>query len=195
MDFFGVEVEACGGVYLPCDDTFMLAEAVMEEVTPGDRMLEVGTGTGAIALLAASLGAEVVATDVLEAAVRCAMRNARRNGLELRVVRCDLMSCLRGRFSLIAFNPPYLPAEEDEPKDEVSTAWHGGRDGREVVDRFIPACREYLERGGRVLMVQSSLSQPERSMQMFLSLGFEVSVVAERRFPFERLLVVRAVLP
>ena len=195
MELFGVEVEACEGVYKPCDDTFMLAEVVQGEVRPGERMLEVGTGTGIIALLGAKLGAEVVATDVSEAAVRCARLNARRNGLKLRVLRCDLMGCVRGRFSLIVFNPPYLPAEEGEVRDEVSIAWHGGRDGREVIERFIPLCGEYLERGGRVLMVQSSLSMPERTMKMFLSLGFEVSVVAERSFPFERLQVVRAVLP
>jgi len=195
MDFFGVEVEACEGVYAPCDDTFLLGRVLLSEVVPGERVLEVGTGTGAIALLAARLGARVVATDLLQEAVECAQRNARRNGLRLEVVRCDLMSCLSARFSLIVFNPPYLPAEEWEVRDKLSVAWHGGSDGREVMDRFIPVCSNYLERGGRVLMVQSSLSRPEETMKMFLSMGFEVSVVAEESFPFERLQVVRAVLP
>lgn len=195
MEYRGIRITACERVYLPCDDTFMLAEALEREVRRGDRVLEMGTGTGLLAILAAKRAERVLAVDVNDYAVACARRNAMANhALNVEVRKSDLFAGVRGRFDLILFNPPYLPGEEQEPKDELSQAWDGGKDGRRVIDRFIRECREYLRQGGRVLMVQSSLSDLEKTREMFLSQGFKVSVVAEKGFFFERLYVVKAVL-
>ncbi|WP_456474903.1 HemK2/MTQ2 family protein methyltransferase [Candidatus Pyrohabitans sp.] len=195
MEYRGIRITACERVYLPCDDTFMLAEALEREVRRGELVLEMGTGTGLLAILAAKRADKVIAVDVNDYAVACARRNAiANNALNVEVRKSDLFAGVRGRFDLILFNPPYLPGEEHEPGDELSQAWDGGKDGRRVIDRFIRECREYLRQSGRVLMVQSSLSDLEKTREMFLSLGFKVSIVAEKGFFFERLYVVKAVL-
>ncbi|NOZ59331.1 MAG: methyltransferase [Euryarchaeota archaeon] len=194
MEYRGVRIETCEGVYSPCDDTFLLAEALEEELRPGDRVLEVGTGTGLLAILAARRAGRVLAVDVSDLAVECARRNVAANGVDnVEVRKSDLFSRVTGKFDLVIFNPPYLPSEDLEPEDDLSRAWDGGRDGRRVTERFVRECPGYLRQGGRVLLVQSSLSAPEKTREMFLRLGFEVSVVAEKRFFFERLCVIRAV--
>ena len=195
MEYRGVRIETCEGVYKPCDDTFLLADAMLEEVKSEDHVLDMGTGTGLIAILAASRARKVLAVDVSNSAVECARRNVAANrAANVEVRRSDLFTNVEGKFDLILFNPPYLPREELEPQDELSLAWSGGRDGRRVIDRFIRECRRYLTQGGRVLMVQSSLSSLDRTREMFLKQGFNVSVVAEKGFFFERLYVVKAVL-
>jgi release factor glutamine methyltransferase len=195
MEYRGVKITTCEKVYPPCDDTFMLADALVREVRRGDLVLDVGTGTGLLAILAAKHAEKVLAIDVSDFAVACAQRNVAANrALNVEVRKSDLFADVEGKFDLILFNPPYLPSEELEPKDELTRAWDGGKDGRRVIDRFIRECRGYLTEGGRVLMVQSSLSDLEKTREMFLRQRFEVSVIAERSFFFERLYVVKAVL-
>ncbi|HYS72272.1 MAG TPA: HemK2/MTQ2 family protein methyltransferase, partial [Thermoplasmata archaeon] len=99
-------VETATDVYAPSDDSRLLLGAI--RVAPEERVLELGTGTGYVALHAAKAGARVVATDVNPGSVRLARKNARANGLHVAVVRCDLLRGLRGPFDVIAINPPYL---------------------------------------------------------------------------------------
>ena len=88
-------------------DSRAFAELVISQARPGQRILDVGTGTGIIAICLARLGYDVTASDISRAAVRAARRNARRNGVAFPCVRSDLLESVEGRFDLIAFNPPY----------------------------------------------------------------------------------------
>jgi release factor glutamine methyltransferase len=94
-------------VYSPEMDTYLLLECALKELRPGDRVLEVGTGSGYIA---SRLMREtcIVATDINPFAVR----EARDLGVD--VVRTDLVDGLCGRFEMILFNPPYLPTQPNE---------------------------------------------------------------------------------
>ncbi len=195
MEYRGIRITTCERVYRPCDDTFMLAEAMLKEVRQGEHVLDMGTGTGLLAILAARHAERVLAVDVSDFAVACARSNAAANrAVNVDVRKSDLFANVEGKFDLILFNPPYLPSEELEPEDELTRAWDGGSDGRRVIDRFIRECWGHLREGGRVLMVQSSLSNLDRTLEMFLKQGFKVSVIAEKGFFFERLYVVKAVL-
>lgn len=100
------------GVYAPQEDTALLAAALADEpVAPGAAVLDVGTGSGALALTAARRGARVTAVDVSRRAVYAARLNALRAGLPLEVVRGNLFEPVRGRsFDLVLANPPYVPA-------------------------------------------------------------------------------------
>jgi release factor glutamine methyltransferase len=122
--------------------------------------LDVGTGSGCIALALAAENpfARLVATDVSEAAVEVARRNAARLGLDGRVdVRHgDLLDGLhpRERFDLIASNPPYIPEAEYRTLEanvrdyEPRLALHGGEDGLDVYRRLVPAAAARLRPGG-----------------------------------------------
>ncbi len=182
-------------VYVPSDDTFLLAKYL--DNVEGESVLEVGTGCGILGIIAASRGADVVAVDTNPSALRCALLNAELNGATRRfsVRQSDLFESVRGqKFSCILFNPPYLPTDDTERLSGwLEKAWAGGTTGRETIERFIAGLPNHLEPRGRMLMVLSSLSFPEKVIAILTSLGFEVAILGEEQFDFERLIVLRAV--
>ncbi len=114
MRWKGLLVQTHEDVYKPSDDTFLLADVVRERVGPGKRFLEVGSGAGLVAMVAAEAGAEAFATDMNPHAAQLIGHNARANQLRVHVVRTDLVAGINGQFDVVAFNPPYLPTAEDE---------------------------------------------------------------------------------
>jgi len=149
-----IDIEVEEDVYNPSDDSYLLLECV--EVTPGESFLEMGTGSGLIALHAARLGAKVTAADVNPRSVECARRNAARNGIRIEVVRSDLFEKVTGLFDVIAFNPPYLPGTASSTS-WVEKAWAGGEEGSEMSLRFLESAWKHLAPGGRIFMVLSSV--------------------------------------
>ena len=129
------------GVYAPQDDTALLAEAVCREpAMPGAQVLDIGTGTGALALLAARCGAAGVdAVDVSARAVLAAWLNTRRSGEPVRVRLGDLASVAAGRrFDVVLANPPYVPSRRGGRFGRAGggRAWNAGPDGRAALDRL-----------------------------------------------------------
>jgi len=149
-----IDIEVEEDVYNPSDDSYLLLNCV--EVAPGESFLEMGTGSGLIALHAAKLGAKVTAADVNPRAVECARRNAARNGIRLQVVRSDLFDKVTGSFDVIAFNPPYLPGTASSTS-WVEKAWAGGEEGSEMALMFLGSAWKHLAPGGRIFMVLSSV--------------------------------------
>jgi release factor glutamine methyltransferase len=183
--------EVFPGVYEPREDSFLLADRL--EVRPGGRFLDLGTGCGIQGILASQRAGEVIAVDINPAAVACARHNLRLNEApNVRVLEGDLFEGVEGVFDTIAFNPPYLPTEPGEPEDLLSRAWDGGRDGRRVVDRFLRKVDGHLLEEGMILLVQSSLNGPARTMGALEAKGFSVEVVGEISLFFERLSLLRA---
>jgi release factor glutamine methyltransferase len=183
------------GVYEPADDTFMLCANL--QISPTETVLEIGTGCGLVAIVAAKAGATVVATDKLNAAVENARKNVTLHKCESRVEirQGDLFEPISTEetFSLLLFNPPYLPGTKEDPA--FDPAWSGGNKGFEVTERFLDQCIQYLEPDGRLLLVQSSLSEPERIQLRLEQLFREVKLKEERAFFFERLLLFEAQTP
>ncbi|MGW2346687.1 HemK2/MTQ2 family protein methyltransferase [Streptomyces sp. NPDC001661] len=175
------------GVYAPQDDTWMLADALLREpLARGAEVLDVGTGTGAVALFAAGRGARVTAVDVSWRAVLTTRLNARLNGLPLRVLRGDLFApVMDRRFDLIVANPPYVPAPSPRaPRRGAARAWDAGRDGRLVLDRICRTAPRLLRSGGTLLIVQSALSDDDRTLGLLRSRGLDAEVVGRRWIPF-----------
>ncbi|MGY0488136.1 HemK2/MTQ2 family protein methyltransferase [Streptomyces sp. WG-D5] len=175
------------GVYAPQDDTRMLAQALLREpLAPGAEVLDVGTGTGAVALSAAGRGARVTAVDISWRAVLTARLNAWRNRLPLRVLRGDLLAPVEGRtFDMIVANPPYVPSPSARaPRGGAARAWDAGRDGRLLLDRICRAAPPLLRPGGTLLIVQSALSDPDRTVDLLAANGLRAEVVRLRWIPF-----------
>lgn len=196
LEFNGLHFNTHPKVYEPAEDSFLLAENL--EMSRRDEVLEIGTGTGIIAVCASRKVAKVVATDINPWALRCATKNLIANrafNVELR--EGNLFEPVQGeKFDLILFNTPYLPTGEDEVlNDELNTAWDGGTDGREVIDRFLDGLCGHIRRGGRVQLVQSSLSDVERTTLRLEELGFQVSITAREKIFFEEIVVITGKLP
>ena len=194
INYQGMEFQICEKVYEPAEDTFLFAENLKVKKT--DKVLEIGTGTGIIAIISSKKTERVVAVDINEYAVECTRKNSDINKSNIDVRLGDLFDPVKDeKFDLILFNTPYLPTNEDERvDDELEAAWDGGTDGRLVIDRFIKELTVHLNPGGRVQLVQSSLSNIEETTGRLMELGFEVSLTASERFFFEEVVVLTAKL-
>jgi release factor glutamine methyltransferase len=176
-------------VYQPEADTFLLIEAARATVRPGDRVLEVGTGSGAVAAaLLDTPGIRIAVTDINPHAAGC----ARSAGLE--IVQTDLMQAIRGTFDLILFNPPYLPTLPEERIDDwLEHALDGGESGRVVIERFAADAGRILAPEGRILLLISSLTGLDAVRQVFSRYGFSAGIAAQQTVEDEELYVLRIV--
>jgi release factor glutamine methyltransferase len=183
-------------VYEPAEDTFLLAENLV--VDKNDVVLDMGTGCGILGILVAKKARRVVAVDVNPHAVRCAKMNAKLNGVaeKIETLQSDLFSSIKKneKFDLIIFNAPYLPSEMRKEKNWVERAWAGGPTGRQLIDQFISQAPSYLKKGGRILLVQSTLSDVEETVQKLGGRRFCVRVLAQEKVAFETIVVVEATL-
>jgi release factor glutamine methyltransferase len=143
---------------------------------PGARALDMGTGSGAAALLAARRGWRVTAVDLNPEAVKCARINALWNGLDgsLDVRQGDLFAPVAGeRFDLIVFNPPFF---RGEPRGLFDLAWRG----TDVLERFAAGLPAALAPGGRALVLLSTDGDAAGMLRTLLANGLSVAVAARR---------------
>jgi release factor glutamine methyltransferase len=174
-------------VYQPEADTYLLLDAARKEVKPGDRILEVGTGSGLISRELTKVSG-VVATDINPHAVLC----ARKAGID--VVRTDLFAGIRGSFDLILFNPPYLPTQPEERMDDwLEYALDGGESGRAVIERFARNIGDVLAPGGRILLLISSLTGLSDVQALFAGQGYSVGIAMQQMIEDEMLYILKII--
>lgn len=190
----GIELVTDSEVYPPSEDTYLLLEAI--ELGPSDFFLEIGCGSGLLSVAAAKTAERVVATDISPEAVRNTQENLIRNSVDHRcsVIQSDLLSAMNpnSKFSIIAFNPPYLPKDEDTT--DIDHALVGGTVGVEMTERFLWEVCAHLQSQGSVYVVASSLADVERVEAAMLKNGLRVERPATKRLFFETLQVLRGTL-
>jgi release factor glutamine methyltransferase len=173
-------------VYEPAEDSFLFAENL--DVEEGARVLDVGTGCGLLGILASKKAGGVVAVDLNPFAIRCARKNAALNGArdKMDFIQASLFSALNNgvRFDLILFNAPYLPSDIGEDASWIGRSWAGGSNGREVVDQFIFEVPAHLNPMGTVMLMQSTLTGVDETLQKFSQNNLKSIVKAELRLPF-----------
>ncbi|MDQ0955491.1 release factor glutamine methyltransferase [Streptomyces phaeochromogenes] len=174
------------GVYKPDDDTALLLRALDHEpVDPHTAVLDLGTGSGALALAAARYGARVTAVDISWRAVWTTRLNALLNGAAVTVRHGDLGAVPGlGTFGLVLSNPPYVPSPWSLPQRGAALAWEGGLSGRTVVDRVCAAAARALRPGGTLLMVHSALCGEDESLEHLDGLGMKAAVIDRAFVPF-----------
>ena len=173
------------GVFRPRSDTWMLADVVGNlDVLQGADVLELGTGSGAIAVAAAKGGAgSVTVVDVSRRALATAWLNARLNGVRVQPLHGDLFAPVDARrFDIVVSNPPYLPSD-GIPGRGARRAWEGGRDGRAILERICAGVAAHLRPGGIVLLVHSSVIGVSRTLDGLEQGGLRADVVMRRRGP------------
>jgi release factor glutamine methyltransferase len=158
---------------------------------PNERVLEIGTGIGLAAVLAARAGCQVVATDILSSAVECARENALLNGVAHRMeVRLgDCYAPVRGlTFDLICTSPPQMPTPPGRERgDGVAAADNGGLDGWEVLDRVIEGAPVHLSPGGRLVFTMFGFLGVKAAHGKLDAVGLESSVIGRETQSFPRL--------
>ena len=151
-EFFGLAFKVNANVLVPRPETELLVEAVLEKAKPGARVLDLGTGSGciAIALKVRRPDLRVTATDLSAAALEVAAENASRHGAEIEWLQVDWLQAVPGDFDLIAANPPYvadcdpaLCALRFEPRQALAS----GGDGLDAIKAIIAQAAERLPAG------------------------------------------------
>jgi len=174
----GLKIAVFENVYEPAEDTYLLAENIPREPT---RLLEIGTGTGIVALTAARLGHDVTATDVNPAATACARWNARINRTPIDVREGDLFEPVRGEtYDVVLFNPPYLPPSELPEDDPI----HAATEDPTVIRRFLRGLIDREVEWKKAYLVVSTLT-PDEHLRPLRHLHHRT--VATRRLFFEEL--------
>lgn len=178
VDFFGCKIKVDERALIPRPETEILAQQAVRTVENGDKVLDMCTGSGCLAVAIAKhckandLKATVAAVDISEDALELAKENANLNSVDVSFVQSDLFSRVHGRFNLIVCNPPYIKSGEiDGLQKEVReceprVALDGGEDGLEFYRRLSREISRYIVRGG-MLMLEVGEGQAADVLKMF----------------------------
>ncbi len=160
VDFYGLTLQVTPAVLIPRPETELLVESVLTHLNsvPNSvpRIVDIGTGSGAIAIaLARHLPrAEVNAVDISAEALRIAYSNAAQNQVQILFKQSDLLAGVAGPFDVVVSNPPYIarseaPSLAAQVRDhEPWQALFSGPSGLEIYERLIPQARTALRPGG-----------------------------------------------
>ncbi|MBX7447652.1 class I SAM-dependent methyltransferase [Mycolicibacterium sp. 3033] len=188
-------------VYPPQEDSLLLIDAMIETgLVPGARVADLCTGSGVIAMAAATAGARhVTAFDICPSAVRQAREAALTAGTRMDVHRGSWARAVEfAPFDLVVANPPYVPQVPDGDPCSIpatagpSRAWDAGADGRMVLDPMCAAAPLLLDEGGTMLVVQSECSNVMNTLRALRAQGMHAEVVAQQLIPFGPVLSARA---
>ena len=161
--FRRLELAVGPGVFIPRPETEGVAGRVIEKLPENGIAVEIGTGSGAIALAIADErpAARVIGTDISDDALEWARLNRDVLGLDVELIRCDLFEALpndlRGSVDVVVANPPYISEHERNalPKEvvdhEPGVALFASRDGLEIFERIAVGARGWLRPGGSFL--------------------------------------------
>ena len=180
-------------VYVPAEDSYLLAENL--EIKEGQSVLEIGTGSGIVAMYASRLTDKITVSDINFDACELARKNFEDNNIEnIEILFGNMFEPVEKRkFDVILFNTPYLPTEDDEVIDDtINYAFDGGLNGRKVIDLFLNEVGNHLNDGGIVQMIQSSLSGNEETLEKLDNLGFIAEIKASEHFFFEDITLINA---
>lgn len=159
-EFFGLPFRVGPGVLIPRPDTELIVELSLERLPPRGRLLDMGTGSGAIAVACAHSrkDAFVTALDLSEDALAIARANAAANGTAVRFLQSDWFAGVKDeRFALIASNPPYIAAGDEhlsqgDLRFEPVGALTDHADGLSALRTIITGAPAHLEPGGWLLL-------------------------------------------
>jgi release factor glutamine methyltransferase len=181
-EFYGRDFALESSVLIPRPETETLVEAALARMAPKDTCLDLGTGSGAIAVTVACQrpDSRVVATDVNDAALRVARANAQRHRCEARIefLQGSWYEAVGARqFDVIVSNPPYVAAEDPhlgrgdlrfEPREALTD---GSRDGLDSIRAIVAGASDHLNKGGW-LLVEHGYDQAEAVRSLLEAAGF-----------------------
>lgn len=175
--YLGLDIDVPTGVFAPTPVSDLLGSAVRREVRPEDRVLDMGTGSGINAILAAQVAREVIGVDINPDAVVAARRNAHANAVEdrTRFFESDVFESVSGTFDLIVFDPPFRWLK---PRDMLERSM--ADEGYEALTRFMTQAHDRLRPEGRILLFFGTSGDLGYLLQLVEEQGFSSTVLASR---------------
>ena len=180
QEFMGIPFKVTPDVLIPRQDTEVLVEEALKHLKPGQKALDMCTGSGCIAISLKSFvpGADVTAVDVSEKALAVARENSVKNELPVTFVHSDLFAAITDKYDMIVSNPPYIPSAVietlmPEVRDhEPMMALDGTADGLYFYDKITKESVRFLKEGG-MLMYEIGHDQGEAVSAMMEKAGYE----------------------
>ena len=165
-EFYGIKIVVNENVLIPRPETEEVVEFALKHINKTSKVLDIGTGSGAIAVaIAKKTNAQVTAVDISEKALDIARKNAKKNGVNVEFLQSDVFSSLETRkFDVIISNPPYIRESEyqtlmPEVKDfEPKLALVAEDDGLKIYKQIINDAPKHLEKNG-VIVFEIGYSQ------------------------------------
>ena len=193
IEINGIKIKTHPKVYVPAEDSELLIENLVD--VKNKTVLDVGTGSGIQAINAVKQGAlKVIGIDINPYAVECAKINSELNEIDSKKLSFktgDLFKNIDEKFDVILFNAPYLPTSDEEKLEKyLNYAFDGGKDGREVLDKFLDEVANYLKKDGIIQILQSSLTDGNKTIEKMEKLGFVAKQTGSLKFSFEELQVI-----
>jgi release factor glutamine methyltransferase len=175
LSYLGLDLVVPPGVFAPTPTSDLLGRAVLDEVRPGDRVLDMGAGSGVNAILAATVARDVVGVDVNPAAVEAARANSVRNGVCATFEVSDVFSTVEGTFDLVVIDPPF---RWFAPRDMLEAAM--ADENYAATGRFFAGIASRLRPGGRVLLFFGTSGDQQHVLGLATGAGLRDEVVASR---------------
>ncbi len=166
-------------MYEPREDSFLLLKHV-KDYAKGKKVLDMGTGSGILAKEASRYAGSVLAVDIDEKIINKLKKE--KDNLKVTYFTSNLFSNISGKFDLILFNPPYLPSEGIKHID-----LEGGKNGTEIIEKFLKQAKKFLNDNGKILILCSSLNKNIENL--FQKYGYNYRKIDEEASFFEKLFV------
>lgn len=151
-NFYGYDFSVNENVLIPRPETELLVEEILKENLRDKKLLDIGTGSGAIAISLAlenKKNLHVSACDISTKALEVARMNAEKFGARVEFIHSDIFENIEGKFDIIVSNPPYISEEDYDKLDELlyhepKTALYGGVKGYEIYEKIINQAKSHL---------------------------------------------------
>lgn len=177
-------------VYPPKPATLLLADTASKVVKSRDNFLEVGTGSGAVAIAVAKFvkGSKVVASDISKKAIKVTHANAQLNKVKIKTVVGNLFKPFKaGSFNVIAIHPPAVPYLAHATwgfTRGMAVATNGGPDGSQTLVKSISQAERYLKPGGKLLLLLPHWSNTKKAYEALLANYSSVTRLSQKRVKF-----------
>jgi len=179
INFLGKKILLCPGVFDPRTITTKFFIKNMQ-IKHKSKVLDLGTGTGIIAIFAAKKAKKVIAVDKSKKAINCAKQNAKINNINnIAFIKSDLFEKVKEKFDIILFQPPYIKGKAKKEIDHTFIE-------NNTVKRFLHVARKYLHKKGYIIMSYSTLGELENMLKIAKTY-YKINQIAKKRFLFEKI--------
>ncbi|MDD3244627.1 MAG: methyltransferase [Candidatus ainarchaeum sp.] len=188
-------------VYLPSEDTDLMLAVIKTEISNQNILfntaIEIGAGNGFLSLCVYDFVRTIYSVDINPIVVDYLLRTKKKYNLDKQIIlQSDLFSKIdqNQKFDLIIFNPPYVPSEEISTEKQTSgidLAVDGGRDGAEIINKFIDQLFFFLSDSGVCYLLISSLNKQKKIEELLKKNNLFFEIVGSKKLFFEELFVLK----